>query len=160
MRQAVLSAESTSVPSGAPPPPTPLPPAMRGLAAPCGAPHRSRRSCSRPRRVSPRTRARTPYAGHLCVAPAEFAAPSAVQELTRARSTWRRLDDGAARRRSGGGVGRAGRAGCLAAMGWQWGGAGAQQGAAVMPGSPCRPRVRGPCLHSPHTVFGLWCGHI
>ena len=34
-----------------------------------------------------------------------------AQELTRARSTWRRLDDGAARRRSGGGAGRAGRAG-------------------------------------------------
>jgi len=68
------------------------------------------------------------------------------QELTRARSTWRRLDGGAARRRSGGGAGRTGRAGCLAAMRWQWGGAGAQQGAAVMPGSPCRPRVRGPCL--------------
>ena len=103
------------------PPPTPLPPAKRGLAAPCGAPHRLRRSCSRPRRMSPRIRARTPYAGHLCVA-----RPLNLRHPPLCRSSRGPVQLGAgstaARRDGAAAVGRAARA--VQAAWRQWGGNG------------------------------------
>ena len=110
------------MPSGAPPPPYPPPARYAPSRGPVWrAPPLAPLVFTPAPRVAAYPRPHTLCGQFVRCAPAELAAPSAVQELTRARSTWRRLD-GTPRRDGAAAVGRAARAMQTA---WrQWGGNG------------------------------------